>query len=502
MSRSQTTVSAILGGILILIGILFIVGQVTDLFQWSYSWPLLIVSAGALFFIGMVLGGKDAGGLAIPGSIIMTVGLILLVQNYTGWWETWSYAWGLIIVGVGVGEVIHGAWSENAALRRQGWNSIQNGFGLFIIFGAIMETIFSLTGVANRLGTRVWPILLIAVGLWMLARRLIRVFRDPAKHRHEDLFWPVIFIGVGAIGLLLAYNVLQSYRLALLVNFWPLLLVALGIHLIFRRSAWVGGLLAAVLVAFAILFGMSTIGANLPDFSGWFTMPGIIQIGDVPIRERVTGNNELASEVRAVSDYDKVIVRGTGALEIVQDGKEALEISADSNLLPYITAEVSGKTLVISVKPGVSINPRQPISYRLSVDDLTKVKVEGASDVTAAKLEVADLELEGAGLGNFTIGTLSADSLDVVISGTGKVTVAGKVQDVNINIEGAGGFEGANLEAINVQVKVDGVGNATVWAVSRLEVEVNGASTISYYGSPSVNKDVSGAGSVRSLGDK
>src|SRR3989304_1989122 len=91
------------GILLIGMGIVFLIGQFLRFDVWHYIWPFFILAAGGAFFAGMLAGGRSAGGLAVPGSIIVTVGLILLIQNVFDIWGTWAYAWGLIIAGVGGG---------------------------------------------------------------------------------------------------------------------------------------------------------------------------------------------------------------------------------------------------------------------------------------------------------------------------------------------------------------------------------------------------------------
>lgn len=93
---------------LIGLGILFLVGQLLGISLIGWLWPFFVITPGVLFFVVMALGGKDASGFAIPGSIITTVGLILFYQNLTGHWASWAYAWALIFpTAVGAGMMIH-----------------------------------------------------------------------------------------------------------------------------------------------------------------------------------------------------------------------------------------------------------------------------------------------------------------------------------------------------------------------------------------------------------
>jgi len=85
---NQNRTALVMGIVLIILGVLFLVGQSLDFFQFGDLWPMIIIGIGGAFFLGMILGGKSTGGLAIPGSIISMVGLILLFQEITGWWDT------------------------------------------------------------------------------------------------------------------------------------------------------------------------------------------------------------------------------------------------------------------------------------------------------------------------------------------------------------------------------------------------------------------------------
>ena len=58
----------------------------------------------------------------------------------------------------------------------------------------------------------------------------------------RSLFWPILLIGVGIISLLVTFNVLPSISLRALIRLWPLILIIIGLQLIFgRRSPAVSG---------------------------------------------------------------------------------------------------------------------------------------------------------------------------------------------------------------------------------------------------------------------
>lgn len=180
MNPKNARASAIIGVVLILLGIFFFIGQFTPI-DYGAAWPIFVVGVGVLFFAGMVAGGPAAGGLAIPGSIITMVGLILLVQNILHAWESWSYAWALILVAVGVGTAIQGYWSGRVDLRQRGWRLALNGLTLFLFFGVFFELVVYRTNTV--LGKVFWPLALILAGVYLIATRLGWRARTPTMLR-------------------------------------------------------------------------------------------------------------------------------------------------------------------------------------------------------------------------------------------------------------------------------------------------------------------------------
>lgn len=169
-NRSSRAGGALAGVVLIGLGVLFLLGQFFNFSAWRYLWPFAVLAFGALFFAGMVAGGKSAGGLAIPGSIITMIGLVLFFQTLTGRWESWAYGWTFIVIAVGVGLFIMGWWTGEAERRQSGLRVAAVGFVLFVLFGSIFELGAGLFG-ARDASQLVFPVLLIGVGLYLLATR-------------------------------------------------------------------------------------------------------------------------------------------------------------------------------------------------------------------------------------------------------------------------------------------------------------------------------------------
>jgi hypothetical protein len=171
MSSRRNTGSLVGGSLLIIFGLLALLGKLFQNFNfWNTFWPFIIIGVGLLFFVGMFAGGKSVSGLAIPGSIITTIGLMLFYQNITNHWESWSYGWTVILMAVGAGIFIMGAWGQNESQRAAGLRVLRIGLILFIIFGAFFELIFT-AGMPFGLRSIVFPAALILLGLYLILAR-------------------------------------------------------------------------------------------------------------------------------------------------------------------------------------------------------------------------------------------------------------------------------------------------------------------------------------------
>jgi hypothetical protein len=195
-SKNKDTSSLVGGAILMIIGSLALLNSVLpDLHFWNFSWPLIIIVVGLLFFAGMLAGGQSSAPLAIPGSIITLIGAMMFYQNLFNHWESWSYGWTIILFSVGLGIFIMGWRQGNENNRRSGIKIMKTGLVLFIIFGAFFELIFA----SNDLTQFLFPIALILLGGWLvisrlglLPRRRMDIAASPPQYPNLDPIPPTL----------------------------------------------------------------------------------------------------------------------------------------------------------------------------------------------------------------------------------------------------------------------------------------------------------------------
>jgi hypothetical protein len=124
------------------------------------------IGAGLLILlIGLVTG---APGMAVPASIVAGIGGILYYQDQVNDYASWAYMWTLIPGFVGVGTIIAGLLGENTK------RSLGHGLRLLVASAVLFLVFATYIGRLDFLGDYGAAILLILLGVFVLARGLMR----------------------------------------------------------------------------------------------------------------------------------------------------------------------------------------------------------------------------------------------------------------------------------------------------------------------------------------
>lgn len=213
------------------------------------------------------------------------------------------------------------------------------------------------------------------------------------------------------------------------------------------------------------------------------------------------GSGKVITQAREVSDFDRVVLNGIGDVTITQGDREALEIEAEDNVIPYIKTEVQNGTLEISFTRK-SIIPTKSIKFHVTMRSIRGLETKGVSNIQSEKIDTDQLELGISGTGNIDIQNLKADSITVNVSGAGNLTSNGQVNSQKITLSGAGNYDGRDLKSKNAEITITGLGKVVVWVADNLNVTISGTGGVDYYGSPQVSQQISGLGSLNHKGNK
>jgi hypothetical protein len=176
----------ILGLVLVLLGGAALLVQVGGL---SIGWPIWIIVPGVALVLGaVVVGGSGGSGMASFGGIVLMTGVVLAVQEATGLYQTWAYAWALVAPGgVGVGLTVYGLLARRRDDLRSGLTALFVGVVLFLVGFLFFEGVLGLSGDQFAGWTEVAvPLALVVIGILVIVGALIPgPWRRPAAVVHD-----------------------------------------------------------------------------------------------------------------------------------------------------------------------------------------------------------------------------------------------------------------------------------------------------------------------------
>lgn len=190
---------------------------------------------------------------------------------------------------------------------------------------------------------------------------------------------------------------------------------------------------------------------------------------------KVLGDGHAATETRQIEGVRGIVFRGGGSLEIKIGTPGPLELSGDGNILPLIDTRVEQGTL--KIEPVKSIQPRNKLTFRLTVADLESLSIDGAA--------------------NFHIAPLDNDALTIKLRGAADGIVVGQTGSLDVELEGASQLDAAALVAKTARIVINGASTAKLHVEEALDVTINGVGKVIYTGDPKVKRVIRGLGTVK-----
>lgn len=193
--------------------------------------------------------------------------------------------------------------------------------------------------------------------------------------------------------------------------------------------------------------------------------------------------------------FDRDIVGPTGGgasvtREIAWTGGDRLDVDTSANV-QFTQAPGPGKLVVTG--------PREAVDHlvlngsHLESDD--DGWLSGPVTVVMTAPDVRRFGLSGSG--SVEIRNYAQDSLDLDLSGSGRVTAAGKTGSVRLDISGAGEADLAGLQAERADAEISGSGRASVAPTKSADLHISGNGEINLTTHPAdVSTDVSGSGRI------
>ncbi|WP_460527682.1 head GIN domain-containing protein [Chitinimonas naiadis] len=243
---------------------------------------------------------------------------------------------------------------------------------------------------------------------------------------------------------------------------------------------------------------------------------------------QTVGDGQIRTETRAIAKAETLEVNGPIYADVRQGPVVALEVEADSNLLPLLHTEVSNGTLRVWVEG--SIKSSSPLRVRYTGPQIGKLSLSGSGRISAmgigadtlavnsngsgtiqlsgqvntlearangsGSIEAGNLKISRAkaslnGSGSLSLGQLQGESLEADVRGSGNLRAAGSVRSVSANVYGSGNANLGGLNAEIAELASYGSGDVTVAVSQSVTARTQGSGDITVYGNPA-QRNISG----------
>lgn len=140
---------------------------VMSLMNMGALWPIFVMGPGLFMLIPAMIGSRTwAAAFSIPGMFLTGLGALFFVQAWTGYWNSWAYAWTLLPAFVGAGFALMGVRLNEQTLVKVGDWFVYGSLIAFAGFAILFEVIIGISGGIGSLGA----LLLIGLGFMMLSK--------------------------------------------------------------------------------------------------------------------------------------------------------------------------------------------------------------------------------------------------------------------------------------------------------------------------------------------
>jgi Putative auto-transporter adhesin, head GIN domain len=215
-------------------------------------------------------------------------------------------------------------------------------------------------------------------------------------------------------------------------------------------------------------------------------------------KDTVFGSGPIETQERTVSSFTKVRTESDIDVIILQAAIQKVVVSDYSNLINDIETTVVGDELFIRYRNNRNVTNSKSI-VTITMPLLNAVYTSGSGDINVNGTfgVPSTFAATTRGSGDIVLNRITAIDFNIVVVGSGDVTVTNaNTKNANINIDGSGDVNAFGLQADNATVEVKGSGDTEVSAAIILNAIIRGSSDIYYRGNPTVNKTITGSGSV------
>ncbi|NSW53957.1 MAG: DUF2807 domain-containing protein [Anaerolineae bacterium] len=196
-------------------------------------------------------------------------------------------------------------------------------------------------------------------------------------------------------------------------------------------------------------------------------------------------------ESRPIEGVSAVVLKDIGRLVIRQGAQEALEVEADSQMLPNVQTELVNGVLELGMSRSWSERVANSftlrhVAYYLTVKDLKSIDLKGISNLEIHDFSGSELVITTRGHIGVKIDGIDLQNLVGKFHWSTTVHVSGRARNQEIFLSGSSKYNAANLETEQTTLTLSDKSQADVTVSGKLSVQSSEESYVQYHGDPQV----------------
>lgn len=194
-----------------------------------------------------------------------------------------------------------------------------------------------------------------------------------------------------------------------------------------------------------------------------------------------------ATRTYTVTGFDRIRVDGPYRVILATGVAPFARAEGSQAALDGVSVEVHGRTLIVRRKSSTFEDRSAasgPVSISAGTHELSAAWLNGPGGLAIDVVKGHKFDLSVSGSGAAEVGRLSVDTLDLSISGSASVALAGSAATAAFAIRGPSALEAAELSVKAAKIFAEGPTRVRLTATDTAKVDAKGLATVELGGGP------------------
>ncbi len=209
----------------------------------------------------------------------------------------------------------------------------------------------------------------------------------------------------------------------------------------------------------------------------------------------IEGNGITRTEMRDAEGFNEIASSGDFIVTVMPGNSYSVEITAESNLLPYISTNVDGKTLKIRTTGIHSLRQSEPIEIFITTPMLNGLSLSGSGLIETGSFMSTDFDISVSGSGDIKT-KISSDKIKANVSGSGIIYLEGDASETSFVVSGSGKIKAYKLQQDHCNATISGSGDMYVDVSQRIDARISGSGRVYFINHPTIYSSISGSGDL------